>query len=458
MRADSAKQPAPARSLPERLSHLSPARLTVFAFTMVVLLAAVTLTLPIATRSGRPASFVDALFTATSATCVTGLTSVDTAEYWSLFGQITIVGAMQIGGLGVMTLGSLLSLITSNRLGLRTKLLTRRELGVSRLGEVALLVRAVAVISLIAELALAAVLIPRFLAVGEAPQQAVWHGIFYAVSTFNNAGFVPTQEGLVPYAGDWLVLGPIMTGVFVGSLGFPVILDIARNVRHPSTWTLHTKLTCTFCLALLGVSVVLFSAAEWSNPDTLGSFSSGDTLLNTIFAGVMTRSGGFATFPVNQEHPATLLAQDALMFVGGGSASTAGGIKVTTLAVLLLAILAEARGDRDMEAFGRRMAPGVLRVAVTVTMASVMLVFTGAMVLTLASRADLHSVLFECISAFATCGLSTGLSATLPAAGKITLVLLMLAGRLGTMTLAASVALTNRRRLIRLPEDRPIVG
>jgi Trk-type K+ transport system membrane component len=260
------------------------------------------------------------------------------------------------------------------------------------------------------------------------------------------------------FASDWWVLAPIMTAVFVGSLGFPVLLDLTRHWRHLSALTLHSKLTISFCLALLVVAWVAFTATEWNNPDTLGQFSTSSTLLNTLFASIMTRSGGFATIDVSQQHPATTLLQDALMFVGGGSASTAGGIKVTTLAVMLLAIRAEARGDRDMEAFGRRIEPSVLRVAVTVAVASVMFVFTGALVLSLISQAPLTRILFECISAFATCGLSTGLAATLPPIGKLTLAALMLTGRLGTMTIATSVAMTNRRRVIRLPEERPIVG
>ncbi|MDR2567168.1 MAG: TrkH family potassium uptake protein, partial [Bifidobacteriaceae bacterium] len=202
----------------------------------------------------------------------------------------------------------------------------------------------------------------------------------------------------------------------------------------------------------------MFLALEWNNPKTLGDKPPGAALLGALFASANTRSGGFATFDVTAQRPATMLLQDALMFVGGGSASTAGGIKVTTLAVMLLAIRAEARGDRDMEAFGRRVEPSVLRVAVTVAVASVMIVFTGAFVLSLVSDAPLSYILFDCISAFATCGLSTGIIPGLPAVAKLTLAAMMLAGRLGTMTIATSVAMSNRRRVIRLPEERPIVG
>jgi potassium uptake TrkH family protein len=449
---------APARSFGGRISHMSPARLAVAAFATVILIVAALLCLPVARAGPYSPDITDAVFTATSAVCVTGLTTVPTAEYWSGFGQVVIVAGIQIGGLGVMTLGSLLSLIASRRLGLRSKVLTASETGTSRLGEVGVLVRAVAVTSIVVELLLMAVLTPRFIVEGESAGQALWHGLFYGVSAFNNAGFVPTAAGLEVFASDWWVLAPIMTAVFLGSLGFPVILDLSRHWRHPSDLTLHSKLTISFCLALLGVAWVAFSATEWSNPRTYGSFSTGSTLLNTLFASVMTRSGGFATVDVSQQHPATMLLQDALMFVGGGSASTAGGIKVTTLAVMLLAIRAEARGDRDMEAFGRRIEPSILRVAVTVAVASVMFVFTGALILSLISEAPLARILYECISAFATCGLSTGLAAALPPLGKMTLAALMLTGRLGTMTIATSVALTNRRRVIRLPEDRPIVG
>ncbi|MDR2567305.1 MAG: TrkH family potassium uptake protein [Bifidobacteriaceae bacterium] len=449
---------APARSFGERLAHTTPARLAVATFMLVILVVAALLCLPTARAGPYSPNLVDAVFTATSAVCVTGLTTVPTAEYWSAFGQVVIVAGMQVGGLGVMTLGSMLSFAASRRLGLRSKLLTASETGTSRLGEVGVLVRAVAVISVAAELLLMAILTPRFILAGESAGAALWHGLFYGVSAFNNAGFVPTIQGLDAFASDWWVLAPIMTAVFAGSLGFPVILDLTRHWRHPSQLALHSKLTISFCLALLGVAWVAFTAIEWNNPRTLGGQPLGPTLLETLFASVMTRSGGFSTYSVADQHPATTLLQDALMFVGGGSASTAGGIKVTTLAVMLLAIRAEARGDRDMEAFGRRIEPSILRVAVTVAVASVMFVFTGALILSLVSEAPLTRILFECISAFATCGLSTGLAGTLPPVGKLTLAALMLTGRLGTMTIATSVAMTNRRRVIRLPEERPIVG
>jgi len=458
MRADLPEGHQPRHSFWRRLTHASPARLAIAAFLAVVGLVTVALWLPISTTSGHAPPFIDALFTATSAVCVTGLTSVDTANYWSEFGHGAILVGIQIGGLGIMTLGSIMTLMTFRRLGFRTRLLAASETGSTSLGEVGLLVRAVAVISAAAESVIAVVLISRFVTTGEPWPRAVWHGVFYAVSTFNNAGFAPTDHGLEPYLADWGVLVPVGLGVFIGSLGFPVILDITRHLRHPRRWNLHTKLTVSVSLVLVVASAVLLSLTEWNNPATLGDQTTGTTLLNSVFTGVNTRSGGFATYAIDQQRPATIIAQDALMFIGGGSASTAGGIKVTTFAVLLLAILAEARGDRDMEAFGRRIDPSTLRVAITVTTAGVVLVFIGALGLSIIGAGPPDHVIFETISAFGTCGLSTGLSATLPWDGKLILVALMLVGRLGTMTIAALVSLTNRRRLIRLPQERPIIG
>ena len=458
MRADLPERQQAKIGFWERTTYASPARLAVAAFVAVVLLVALLLWLPISTTTGHSPPFIEALFTATSAVCVTGLTSVDTAAYWSDFGQVVIVAGIQVGGLGIMTLGSILSLVTFRRLGLRTRLLAASETHSTGLGEVGLLVRAIAVISLVAETIIALVLFSRIIGTGEPWPQALRQSVFYGISTFNNAGLVPTDQGLTPYVADWGILVPIALGVFIGSVGFPVILDIKRHIRRPKQWNLHTKLTLAVSLTLLVGATVLLAATEWSNPATLGDQPVSAKLLDSFFASANTRSGGFHTYPIDQQRPATILTVEALMFIGGGSASTAGGIKVTTFGVMLLAILAEARGDRDMETFGRRIDPSTLRVAITVTTAGMVLVFVSALGLSVLGAGPLEHVVFESISAFATCGLSTGLSQTLPWGGKLILIGLMLAGRLGTMTIAASVALTNRRRLIRLPQERPIIG
>ena len=447
-----------AREYVDRSARQSPARLALGVFALVIAIITVLLSAPWATAHGGRAPLIDALFTATSATTVTGLVVVPTGEYWSTWGLVVILVAIKIGGLGVMTLASLLGMAVSRRIGLTQRLLVSSETKVTRLGEVGSLVRTVIVTSTVLEVAIALVLFPRLVVHNEAVGEAAWHALFYAVSAFNNAGFVPTPEGLAPFVSDWWMLLPIIVGVFIGSLGFPVILNVANHLREPRRWSLHSKLTITTSIGLVVFGSVVVAAFEWTNPGTFRPLDPGGTALASLFAGVMPRSGGFSTVDVDQMHEGTWLLLDALMFVGGGSASTAGGIKVTTLAVMLLAIVAEGRGDRDVEAFGRRIPRESLQVAIAVGFVSATIVLVSSLLLLAMTGLTLDRVLFEVISAFATCGLSTGITADLPTPAKYVLVVLMFIGRTGTMTLAAALALRNRRRVIRYPEERPLIG
>lgn len=446
------------RESADRIARRYPAPLALMVFGFVILTFAALLSLPAATTTGQRADFADALFVATSAVSVTGLTPVDTATYWSLFGQATILLGIQIGGFGVMTLASILGLAVSRKLGLTAKILTASETKTTKLGEVGSLIRVVVITSLTLESVIALLLLPHFIAAEESTREAVWHAVFYAVSAFNNAGFLPTSEGLLPHWDSPLLIGPIMLGVFIGSLGFPVILNLARARGNKRLWTLHTKLTVVTSTTLVAVGTVWFLIAEWRNVDTIGHMDFGHKILNSLFLAIMPRSGGFSTIDMSAMHESSWLITDALMFVGGGSASTAGGIKVTTLAVLMLAIVAEARGDRDTDVFHRRIPPDILRLAVAVTFLGATIILISSLVLLELTGMTLDVILFEAISAFATVGLSTGITPVLPDSAKYVLVVLMYVGRVGTMTFGAALALRSRRRVIRLPEERPIVG
>lgn len=435
----------------------SPARLALAVFAMVIVVFTALLWLPWATASGRSAPFVDALFTATSAVCVTGLVVVDTATYWSGFGHAVILVAIKVGGLGVLTLASLLGLAVSKRLGLAQRVIAASETKATRLGEVGSLLKVVIVTSTAIEVAVAVVLFPRFLVSGENVFVALWHAVFYAVSAANNAGFI-LHPSLLPWVGDWWLCLPIAIGVFIGSLGFPVVLALTRYWRRPSMWSLNTKLTLSTTTVLLVVCLIMFAAFEWHNPATLEPLDLDEKVLASIFAAVMPRSGGFNTLDVTAMNETTWLTFDVFMFIGGGSASTAGGIKVGTLAVLALASLAEARGDKDIEAFSRRIPFETVRLAITVLLAGITFVGISTLALLAITGGKLDLILFEVISAFATCGLSVNFAADLPDAGKYLLVLLMYAGRTGTMTLAAALALRQKQRMYRLPEEPPIVG
>ncbi len=441
------------------LGRAQPARLALTVFALVISLVSALLSLPVATASGRRAPLVDAVFTATSAVCVTGLTTVDTGSYWSGFGQAVILIAIKVGGLGVITIAALLGLAVSRRLGLTSRLLAQQETKADKLGEVGALLRFVITVSTSLELLLAAVLLPHFLRHEEKLPTALWHAVFYAVSSVNSAGITSHPGGMPGYAiDDWWLLLPLAVGVFVGGIGFPVLVTVGRNWRRPSRWNLHAKLTLTTTVVLFLISVVMFAGFEWTNSASLGGMSLSEKVLNVIFLAVMPRSGGFSVIPMQHLHEQTWLGTDVLMFIGGGSASTAGGIKVSTVAVLFLATLAEARGDADAEAFGRRIPTATLRLAITVLAAGSAMCIAATMSLLAMTSEPLDKVMFEVISAFSTCGLSLGITPGLPVDAKYLLVALMFLGRTGTMSLAAALALRERPKLFRLAEERPIVG
>lgn len=450
------------RDVVDRLAAGSPARLALGVFVVAILIFTLLLALPISSTSHTYTSLQDAMFTAVSAVCVTGLTVVSTATHWTFFGQLVILVAIFVGGLGILTLASVLSLAVTKRLGVRGKLLAQQSMNTAasgKLGEVGSLLRIVISTSVTIQAFLALWLTIRFWSIGEDLWQGLWHGVFYSISAYNNAGFTPHSDGLVPYETDPWLLTPLMLGVFLGSLGFPVMMVLIKHRFNGRAWNLHTKLTILVSLILVVGGALAWGLSEWENRATIGSMSLWDKLLHSLFASVMTRSGGFNLVDQDQMHPATMVFTDALMFAGGGSASTAGGIKVTTIAVMFLAILAEARGTTQIQAFGRRIPESSMRVAIAVTAMGSSLVMAGTIALmAIDPEASLDHVVFESISAFATVGLSTGLSGELPPAGKYVLIALMFLGRVGTITFATALSLRHRRQLYTFPEERPIIG
>ncbi len=441
----------------QQLLRRSPAQVSVGIFVAAAFVFSSLLALPLATESGRPVPIEDAVFTAVSAITVTGLTTVDTAAMWSPFGLVVILVAIETGGLGVITLALLLARAVTRRLGLGGRVFAQQSIGAPELGEVRRLLTIVVVTTLTIQGVLALLLAPPFI-VAEGWGPGLWHALFYAVSAFNNAGFTTHEGGLSAFAGDYFVLIPIMIGVFVGSFGFPVFLNLIRNRWDRVHWTLHTKLTLATTLILLVAGAGAWTLFEWANPATVGDMSAGEKIFHGLFASTMMRSGGFAITDTAASTSTTLLISDALMFVGGGSASTAGGIKVTTLAVLFLAIVAEARGTKDVRVARRTVPDSILRVAISVTFLGASLVLTATTLLTLTHDASLDRILFEVISAFATCGLSVGLSAELDPFGKFVLSALMLAGRIGPIGLAAALAVRHRNVLYTYASERPIIG
>lgn len=453
------------------LTTASPARFAVLVFVMLILLFTALFSLPIAAADGQRTPFADALFTAVSVICVTGLSTVDMYSHWSPLGHVITYIGVNVGALGVLTLASILGLIISKRLGLRAKLIAAgdsnplrvhggpvNEGQTVRLGEVGQLLATVALSTLVIEAGLTVLLYPALVMAGVDPVAALWEAPYYAAMAFTNTGFVPNSDGLVPFADDYFLLTVLMTGVFLGSIGFPVIFTLWKHYWHFRRWSLHAKLTVitTVVLFFVGAGVILL--LEHSNPRTFGSMNAWDTTFQAFFVSAMTRSGGFSVVPMGDQYGSTLVVESMLMFVGGGSASTAGGIKVTTLAVLALAVFSEAKGRQSVEAFGRRIPSDVQRVALSVVAWGATIVAVSTVTIGQITQAPIEKVLFDVISGFATVGLSTGLTAELPDPAVYVLAITMFMGRIGTVTLAAAVAATSRSQLYALPVERPIVG
>ena len=408
-----------------------PARLAISTFALIIGVITALLMLPFASASDTSAPFVDVLFTAVSAVCVTGLTTVDTATYWSPFGQAVIALGIVVGGLGVMTLASILGFAVSRHLGLTQRMLATQETKTGAMGQISTLLKAVIATSLSMQFLLAAAFLPRFLSMGLDPGRAAWDALFMAISVFNNAGFVILPGGLSPHVTDWWMLVPIILGTTVGAIGFPVIMDVSTHLRTPRRWRLHTKLTLSTYLILAFVGALALALTEWHNPTTLGAIDTPSKILNALLAGVNSRSSGLSALDVGAMRSQTHFVQDILMMIGGGSASTAGGVKVTTFAVLVLAVIAEARGDQDIETFGRRIPTSTIRLAVAVSLLGLALVAVSVVLLLSMTDYTLDIILFETISAFATVGLSTGITPILPVGAKYVLIALMFAGRTG---------------------------
>jgi potassium uptake TrkH family protein len=431
----------------------------VTAFASAIAIGTLLLSLPVAKAGEGSATFLEAWFTATSAVCVTGLVVVDTGEYWSGFGEAVIAGLIQVGGFGLMTGATLLVLVVTRRLRLRSRLHVATEAKALGLGDVRSVVFGVAAFTAAFEVALAVILTARFaLGYGEPFGRALWLGVFHSISAFNNAGFGLFPDSLVSFSTDpWIVL-PIAFAFICGGLGFPVLIELRRQFRKVNRWSVHTKLTLAMTAVLLVGGTLFVLGSEWRNPATLASMSFPDKMLNAFFSSATTRTAGFNTLDTEHMTDGTWLGTTVMMFIGGGSASTAGGIKVTTFALLLFVIIAEVRGERHVVVFDRQVIPRVQRQALTVALLSVAAVVAGTLILAEITDHPLDKILFEVVSAFGTVGLSTGITADLPATAEVIIIMLMFFGRLGPITFASALALRQRDRLYELPEGRPIIG
>lgn len=458
-----------------RRSGKNPAQLVLIAFAALIALGTALLSLPVAADGASGVGVENALFLSTSATTVTGLSTIDVGEF-SLFGELVLLALIQVGGFGIMTIGSVVALLTFRRVGLRQRMLAQAEIGSIDIGELSGLLGAIFRITVMVEGGLAAVLFVRFWQGGyeAGPVEAAYSAIFHSVAAFNNAGISLYSGNLAGFVEDPFVTIPVTFGFIVGGLGFPVYVEILRRWkndrsarRQPAAdtssdrarpWSLHVKITVGATLVLLVAGPAMVLAFEWSNPGTLGPLDWTDKLVNAWFQGVSPRTAGFNTVDVAAMNETTLLGTSVLMFVGAGPASTSGGIKVTTFAVLACVIWAEVRGERDVNVFRRRLPTSMIRQALTIALLSVGFVVATSLFLMASDGLMLTDALFESTSAFGTVGLSTGVTGSISTVGHLVLVAVMLCGRIGPLTFATAIALRDRTRLYRHAEERPIIG
>ena len=437
-----------------------PARFVVSAFVVAIAVGTGLLVLPWSTAAGRDTGLVTAMYTATSAVCVTGFSTVDVGTHFTGFGQVVLLVLVQVGGLGFMTLASLIAMLVSNRLGLRMALVATTERGTLALGDVRRVLRGVAVVTLAVEVVVAAVLVVRLrTGHGYAWDDAFWHGVFHSVAAFNNAGFSLYADSLNRFATDVVITSAVMVAVVIGGLGFPVLVDLYQ--RRGLGWrrlSLHSRLTLTSSGALLVLGWLVITLAEWANSETLGAHGPGARVWMGLFGSVTSRTAGFHTMTPGEMTDEGLIATMFLMFVGAGSAGTSGGIKAGTFALLVLVVRAELRGSRDVVVFGRRIAEAVQRQAITVVLLAVSVVAVAVFGLLWVTDLPLDDVAFEAVSGFGTAGLSTGISPLLPAAGQLMMMLVMLVGRVGPLTLGTALVIRFRTSRIRYPEEAPLIG
>ena len=446
-------------------SKLNPSQMMVVGFAAVILIGAILLSLPIATQTGERTSFLDSLFTATSAVCVTGLVVVDTATYWNFFGQIVIIILIQIGGLGFMTITTLFSLIVKKRINLKERLLIQESLNQIDLSGLVKLTRYILLMTFVIEgigaLILSTVFIPQFGFI-----RGSWYSIFHSISAFCNAGFdlmgnvTGPYSSLMYYVNNTTITLAISALIILGGLGFPVILDIVKN-KKISKLNMHSKIVLISTSILIVVGMLFILIVEYKNVGTLGNLSLKGKILSSLFQSVTIRTAGFATIDLTILHQATLFIMMIFMFVGASPASTGGGVKTTTIAVLILTVKSFLLGKEDIEVFGRRITSSTVRKSVGIFFVGVLAVLTGILLIVLIEpEFDLLEASFEVVSALATVGLSIGGSPNLTSIGKLLIVIYMFMGRVGLLTIFLALVAKNtvNKQQIRYPEGRIIVG
>ncbi|MGG3307738.1 MULTISPECIES: TrkH family potassium uptake protein [Paenibacillus] len=443
-------------------NQMTPPKFLAIGFASITLIGTFLLKLPIATVDGSSTSIVDALFTAVSAISVTGLTVVDTGTHWSMFGQIVMLMLVQLGGLGFMTSATWIALMFNRRISLRERMILQAAMGQYQIQGIVDLIRRVLIYALIIEGAGALLLTLRFSAIMPLAD-ATYFGIFQSISIFNNAGFDLFGQihgpfsGFATYVADPFVNIILMLLIFLGGIGFIVIFDLIEYPKCKKL-SLHSKVVLTVTSLLIVIGAVMIFILEHGNPKTLGPLSYPVKIMASLFQSITPRSGGISTLDISSLEQSSQFFMILLMFIGAAPGSTGGGIKVTTFAVLIGAVVTMIQGKRDVVLYRNRISQALVYRSITLTILSLLLLVGASMFLSVTESGEFLRILFEAVSAFGTAGLSMGLTTELSGVGKVTVALLMFLGRLGPLTLAYALSRKNNKELYRHPEGRITIG
>ena len=440
--------------------HLTRTQMIVLGYFLIIFIGAGLLTLPIATRSGVSTPFIDALFTSTSAVCVTGLVIADTFTYWSVFGQCVIITIIQIGGLGFMTIGVFFAIILRRKIGLWTRGTLQESVNILEVGGIVRLAKKIIVGTIFFE-GLGAI----FLSIRFSSQmnfgKAIYFGVFHSISAFCNAGFdLMGEHGLyssfVPYYDDWLVNLVIMSLIVIGGIGFFVWNDISINKLHFKKYRLHTKIVLITTAALIFGGAALLFFLERNN--TIADMSVSDGILCSLFGSVTARTAGFNTVDTASLTDGSKLVTCILMFIGGSPGSTAGGIKTTTFVILFVYMIANLRQSEHCNIMGRRLEGEAIRKASVVMCINLSLIIIGVLIITTVQPLDIRDVFLEVTSAMGTVGMSTGITRQMETISKIVLIFIMYCGRVGSMTFAFSLRGHKIEPPVKLPVEKVMIG
>lgn len=434
---------------------LNPPLVLSLGFAILITFGGVLLSLPFFTKSGEATDLIDSMFVAASASCVTGLTPVNTFEHWNTYGHVLLIILIQIGGLGVMSLASIIPLILGKKIGMKSRQILKEQLNVESLEGMIVLFKYVLVFTFGIEILGAILLSFRFIPLYGAGT-GIWYSIFHSISAFCNAGFDILGDSIYPFRDDILVNLTLSALVIVGGLGFVVTSELFRRRSFEKIST-HSKLVLLISGALLVLGTVMFLFLE--NGDGVLQYESiKGSILESFFQSVVARTAGFYSVDLSKIKDSTALMLMGLMFVGGSPGSTAGGIKTTTLGVLFISTHAVVRGESEPVVFGRHIGMDVVRKSLAIFLVSITIVLSVSFILTITESARLVDILYETVSALATVGASKGITADLSDVGKILITFCMYLGRLGPMTMAFAFGMKDKKSLIRYPESFISIG